>query len=240
MSELPPPPEDETSLGALMKRASSLALGLIVLARAALGRFGGAPASRGAAALILRRFILPAEATVRRAIVVLAATLPPLRQVARGGSKGQGKPPPPPLPGVPRPPVFCLSEPSARRSTAKAEAAAGVNEGPRISLLDWSASPPAPPLPSKKRPEADDAACCARLLRRLAALESAYEDPLRQARRYQRRQAAAGRRGALSKAPLSFSRIPGNTRHLHQAFRFILEDMNLAALEHLAPAPDSS
>ncbi|ABI75508.1 hypothetical protein HNE_0608 [Hyphomonas neptunium ATCC 15444] len=238
MSELPPPPEDETSPGALIRRASSLALGLIVLARAALARFDDASVPRRAAGLVLRKFILPAEAIVRRAILVLAATLPPVRPGAHAKPKGQGKPPPPPKSGAPRAPIFCLTEPLPRPAIRAAKAAPKVDEGPRISLLDWSA--PAPALPPKIRPKADEAVHCARLLRRLAALENAYADILGQARRYLRRRAAAARSGAPSKAPLSFSRIPGNTRHLLQEFRFVLEDMNLAASETLAPAPNSS
>ncbi|MFN3609570.1 MAG: hypothetical protein ACK4Y9_10940 [Hyphomonas sp.] len=240
MSEHPPPPEDETSLGALVRRVSSLALGFIVLARAALAKFGDAPAPRRAAGLVLRKFILPAEAIVRRAILVLAATLPPVRPGARSKPKGQGKPPPPPGSSAARPPVFCLTEPLPRTVARAAKAAAKVDEGPRISLVDWVTSAPAPALPPQTRPRADDAAYAARLLRRLAALENAYGDIFHQARRYLRRRAAAARSGAAPKPPLSFSRIPGNTRHLHQEFRFVLEDMNLAASETLAPALNSS
>ncbi|MFN4186106.1 MAG: hypothetical protein ACK4M6_15135 [Hyphomonas sp.] len=238
MSETDQPTEEGTGLGALMGRATSLALGLIVLARAALAKYGDAPAPRSAAELILRRFILPAESTVRRAILVLATTLPPFRPGARAKSGGQGKPPPPPPKGVPRPPVFRLTEPLPRPAVRAAKASAKGEEGPRISLLDFAPRPLAPA--PKIHPRADDSAHSARLLRRLAALENAYLDPIRQARRYLRRRAAAALSAAPVKAPLSFSRIPGNTRHLLQEFRYVLEDMNRAASETLAPALNSS
>lgn len=232
MSDTHQPTEERSSLAALMGRATSLALGLISLARAALVQFGPAPPPAAYTRLILRRYVVPAEATVRRAILVLAATLPLPVLRAAAASARPAKPPAPAQQAV-RYPVFCLTEaaPRPRRPRPAPEAAL-----PRILFLDT----PAAPGP-KPRPSADDvkAASQTRLLRRLFALERAYLYPEREARRYLRR---CARDAAKGRAPrrLAFTRIPGNTRHLYTPFRDVLEDMNLAAMETLAPAPNSS
>lgn len=246
MSQIPPQTENETSLAAVMSHASSLTLGLIVLARAALARFGGAPLPRGAARLILSKFIVPAEAAVRRAILVLASTLPaPAPRTAK--RPGSAPPPPPPSGQGSRPPVFSLSEPLPRPAAPKApkqapaQTKAQTQVWPRVSLLDFAA-PGAAPAPATPAQPTDDSAAHIeqRLLRRLAALESAYDDPIAQARRYLRRRAAAAAKGAGLKPPLSFKAIPGHTRHLPEAFRPVLAAVNTAAFNTLPPAPDSS
>ncbi|PKP82171.1 MAG: hypothetical protein CVT79_07735 [Alphaproteobacteria bacterium HGW-Alphaproteobacteria-18] len=234
MSETYQPTEDETGLGALMGRATSLALGLIALARAALAQFGAAPPPAAYTRLILRRYVVPAEATVRRAILVLAATLSlPVLRVAAASAR-PARPPAPAQPAA-RYPVFCLTEaaPRPRRPRPAPEAAL-----PRILFLDTLT--PAAPAP-KPRPPADEeeVASQTRLLRRLFALERAYLYPEREARRYLRRRA---RDGAKGRAPrrLAFARIPGNTRHLYAPFRDVLEDMNTAAEETLLERRDTS
>lgn len=236
MNETPPSPEDKSSLGALMGRATSLALGLISLAHAALARYRAAPPPLAVARLILRRFILPAESTVRRAILVLASTLPPLVRRAGAVSEGQGNRVPPPRNEAHRLPVFRLSE------TLPRPAARGGQDWPRISVLDCA--PPLAALPAQVNPETDEALIAARLfprlLRRLQALEIAYLDPIAQARRYLRRRAAENAGGKPARSPLCFASIPGDTCHLHQAFRIVLGHMNTAALHTLLPAPDSS
>lgn len=234
MSDTPPPPEDQSSLAALMGRAASLALGLISLARAALAQFGPAPPPAGYTRFILRRYVVPAEATVRRAILVLAATLP--LPVLRGAA-ASARPPGPAAPAPPatRYPVFCLTEaaPRARRPGPAPEAAL-----PRILFLDTPM--PAAPTP-KSRPLTDEVEAISetRLLRRLFALERAYLDPQREVRRYLRRRA---RDGAKGRAPrrLAFMRIPGNTRHLYAPFRDVLQAMNTAAQDTLLERSDTS
>lgn len=235
MSETYPQTEEAGGLGALMGRATSLALGLISLARAALAQFGAAPPSAAYARLILRRYVVPAEATVRRAILILASTLPLPVLRAGGPSRGASAPPrkPPHAPPASRYPVFCLTEaaPRARAPRLAPEAAL-----PSIRFLDV----PSPPTPAPRlRPSADEDAMTTRLQRRLFALERAYLDPEREARRYLRlrlRNAAKGR--ALRS--LSFARVPGNTRHLYAPFRDVLQAINTAAQDAGLPTPDSS
>lgn len=217
-----------------MGRATGLALGLISLARAALAQFGAAPAPAAYLRLVLRRYVVPAEATVRRAILILAARLP--LPVLRAGRVSGKAPPPrkPPhaSPGA-RPPVFCLTEAAPR---ARAPRPAPEAPLPSIRFLDV----PSPPAPAPgRRPSADEDAMTARLLRRLSALERAYLDPEREARRYLRRRLRDGARGRALRG-LSFARIPGNSRHLYAPFRDILHAINTAAQAAGLPISDSS
>ncbi|WP_157532582.1 hypothetical protein [Hyphomonas polymorpha] len=234
MSETDPQTEDETGVAALLRRATGLALGLMAMARAALAQFGAAPPPAAYTRLILRRFVVPAEATVRRAILLLAGTLPQPVLRPAASARPAPKAPPKAQPGI-RYPVFCLTEaePRARRPRPAPEAAL-----PRILFLDT----PTPSLPAPKpRPSADEieTASQTRLLRRLFALERAYLNPWREARRYLRRCARAEADG---RAPhrLAFTRIPGDTRHLYAPFRNVLQDMNLAAQDSLRWQTDTS
>lgn len=228
MNETYPPTEQASPLRVLIGRANSLILGMIVLARAALAGFGAAPAPRAAARLILRRFVLPAEAALRRAILMLAATLPPVILRPRMARAGKGAPPPPrPGAAVSRP-VFCLTEPRPRVRLPQAPL-------PRIRFLDV-----APPPSKAADPQAEDAAFAERLARRLLALEAAFENPQGEARRLLRRRAAEAAKGAPARARLSFFRIPGDTPGLHDTSRSILKELNqIASTVHL-PVPDSS
>lgn len=234
MSETDPQTEDETGVVALLHRATALALGLIAMARAALAQFGPAPPPAAYTRLILRRFVVPAEATVRRAILVLAGTLPLPVVRAASARRTAPKAPPKVQPGI-RYPVFCLTEPEprARRPRPAPEAAL-----PRIRFLD---TPTPAALAPRPRPSADEIETTSetRLLRRLFALERAYLSPWREARRYLRRCARDEARGRAPRR-LAFTRIPGNTRHLYAPFRNVLQDMNLAAQDSLRWRRDSS
>ena len=230
MSQTDPQTEEASPLRVLIGHATSLALGLIVLARAALAGFGDAPVPRAAARLILRRFILPAEATVRRAVLAIAATLPPVIVRPRGARAGKGRPPPPRPAGARGLPAFCLTEPQPRVRRPLAPL-------PRIRFLDV-ATPPAPV--KENRSPADDAAVSARLLRRLQALEIAWQRPYDQARRLLRRRAAEAAKGAPAKPLLSFFRIPGDTPGLDETSRGILKEMNQLAAAAQLLQPDSS
>ncbi|MBA4226392.1 MAG: hypothetical protein C0456_07140 [Hyphomonas sp.] len=234
MSETDPQTEDETGVVALLRRATGLALGLIAMARAALAQFGAAPPPAAYTRLILRRFVVPAEATVRRAILVLAGTLPLPAVRPASAARAAPKAPPRARPGI-RYPVFCLTEPAPRARRPRPAPEAPL---PRILFLDTPT--PAAPAP-KNRPATDEeeAASETRLLRRLFALERAYLNPWREARRYLRRCARDEARGRAPRR-LAFTRIPGNTRHLYAPFRDILQDMNLAAEDSLRWRRDTS
>jgi hypothetical protein len=106
---------------------------------------------------------------------------------------------------------------------------------PRIRFLDVA------PAPAKiADPQAEDAAFSRRLLRRLLALEAAFENPQVEARRLLRRDAARAAKGAPARAMLSFFRIPGDTPGLHDTSRSILKEVNQIASTAQLPQPDSS
>lgn len=234
MSETDPQAEDETGVVALLRRATGLALGLISMARAALAQFGPAPPPAAYTRLILRRFVVPAEATVRRAILVLAGTLPLPAVRAASAKRTAPKAPPKVQPDI-RYPVFCLTEPEPRGRRPRPAPEAAL---PRIRFLD---TPTPAALAPRPRPSADEieTASETRLLRRLFALERAYLSPWREARRYLRRCARDEARGRAPRR-LAFTRIPGNTRHLYAPFRDVLQDMNLAAQDSIRWRRDSS
>lgn len=234
MSETDPQTEDETGVVALLCRATGLALGLIAMARAALAQFGAAPPPAAYTRLILRRFVVPAEATVRRAILVLAGTLPLPAVRPASAKRAAPKALPPAKPGI-RYPVFCLTEPEPRARRPRPAPEAPL---PRILFLD-TPTPTAPAPKPRRSADEEGAASETRLLRRLFALERAYLSPWREARRYLRRCARAEARGRAPRR-LAFTRIPGNTRHLYAPFRDVLQDMNLAAQDSLRWRTDTS
>ena len=228
MSETYPQTEEASPLRVLIGHANSLILGMIVLARAALAGFGAAPVPRAAARLILRRFVLPAEAALRRLILMVAATFPPVILRPRMARVGKGAPPPPRPGAANSRPVFCLTEPQPRVRLPLAPL-------PRIRFLDVAQAPA-----KIADPQAEDAAFSGRLLRRLLALEAAFENPQGEARRLLRRDAARAAKGAPARAMLSFFRIPGDTPGLHDTSRSILKEVNQIASTAQLPQPDSS
>lgn len=223
---------EEDALSYLLGRARWFILDLINFIDTALARLPASP-PRQAIAYLTRRALLPAEAALRRAILLIASEMEmPAPRAPRAKLK---RPPAPPLrkegPAA-RAPVFCMSEPPPR--AAKTE---GFLPGadylpehllPRIRTLTddvlGAPSPPPQPVPAARDPGA-------RFFRRLAALRQAYDDPRREARRWLRRNAAPTSRPA----PISSEKIPGLRRALGADAQALLRELTETALRTLTP-----
>ena len=136
--------------------------------------------------------LFPAEAAVRRLIVVMARGLvvsPQARRPAPAGriassARGQGRV------------AFQLFDPRRNPSCHHRGFAAGARGNPGIRVIDVSFDPRIPLFrptqhiaPAAEGPERDHTVNAAPLCRRLAAIQAALEDLPRQARRYARWQA---------------------------------------------------
>lgn len=87
----------------------------------------------------------------------------------------------------------------------------------------------APPAQAKPAPPPRDSA--AGFLRRLEALRSAYDDPVREARRWLRRKAAPGPRPPT----ISAGKIPGARRALGATANSLLRELTDAARRTFTP-----
>lgn len=243
MSQIHPPADREAGTVLLLEDGHELIADLIAAARALISaeRAGGLIAR--SLAMILSKCVAPAEATLRRMILLIAATLAPPKAAAQhrksAGRAGQA-PPPAASDTPPRRPVFRLTEPLPRQKTDYIP----EHLRPRIRLLDdavLAAPPPAPvPVPAPRR-RASPEKLLARIEHRLAALEAAFADPAREARRWLRRQSRQQADKTPRKPPLAFRRIPGDGPHLNPVARGLLHDLNAAAFNSLAaPAADTS
>lgn len=234
MDSAPQPTEDTESLAGtldeLLDRARHFILDLIVFIDARLAQLGNAPMSARLVRLLTRRALLPAEAALRRAIILIAATLP-----APGPSKTSTKPPSSShsrQPAAPaRAPVFCMSEPQPRAGLRPA--ARNLPETlpehllPRLTLLTEAALCTRSPAPAPAPRPSDPAAS---FHRRLTALCIAFQDPFREARRWRRHQAAR-RPGA--RPPLA-PKIPGARKSLGETRLNLLRELTTSAEAALA------
>jgi hypothetical protein len=189
---------------------------------------------------ILAGYLLPAEAALRRMIHILAAAipekpgraarLPRSRQLARKdialrfpGQGPEGTEGGNPKRRACRTPLFRLTEPQPHPPTDQRRPA---GPGPRISIPGLTPRP-APPPPRQPRRPPDPIDLEARLLRRLDALRAAFHDPIRAARRLQRRLKARPPTGPLI-APVN---IPGfRSDPLADIGRALLRRLTFAAL----------
>ena len=219
----------EDALSYLLGRARWFILNLIDFMDTALARQPASP-SRQVVAYLTRRALLPAEAALRRAILLIASEME--LPVPRAPQAKSTRPAAPLLrkeASGARAPVFRMNEPPPR--AAKTEGAppkAGYlpeHLFPRIrTLTDDVLSAPPPPLPA---PAARDPG--ARFFRRLAALRQAYDDPRREARRWLRRNAAPAQR------PAPVISGPGTRRALGPDAQALLRELTEAALRTLTP-----
>lgn len=195
--------------GALLGEAQHLLVWLIDTLLGLL-REGGAQPGPKLLRHCLREYLAPAEAVLRRALRLLADGLAPLPLRTRS------TPAKPPhianeRAANPRRPVFRLNEPAPRK------AAAPLSRRPQISVAGEAPPPPA------RTP--DPAAFRARFLRRLGALEAAFADPMRYARRLLRQRSPA------RKLTLAYVRIPGAAaKCLAEEGRNLLRRLNDAAM----------
>lgn len=106
------PADDLDILDDLLGRTRYFILGLIGFIDTALERLGNTPLNARAVRYLMRRALLPAEAALRRAILLIATTLPPpaparapSRTIRQPAAAATGKP------AAPRAPLFRMSEP---------------------------------------------------------------------------------------------------------------------------------
>lgn len=219
MSQSPPPPEDDIPHGALIDEGARLVRWLITEMHVLLAGLAGQRPAVAFLRDLARHYLAPAEAVLRRAIHLLANALP--APVARAKAQSPARPRTDDAaqrrPAKPRTPSFRLTEPLPRpRADYLPEALR-----PRISVPGLTPDPPARAAPSKP----DPARLEARLLRRLAALEAAWDNPAAAARRLQRQRA----RQPAARPRLSFVKIPGlKARPLADLGERILRDLNTA------------
>ena len=218
------PADDLDILNDLLGRARYFILGLIGFIDTALERLGNTPLNAPVVRYLMRRALLPAEAALRRAILLIATTLPPLPPApARAPSKGArqlasvtGKP------AAPRAPLFRMSEPQPRPTHYRKTDYLSEDLMPRITLLTESVlrarpAPAQPPLPH------DPAAA---FYRRFEALRAAYDDPAPYARRWLRRRARSAADAARALAPV---KIPGTRKPLGDNTISLLKELTHAA-----------
>lgn len=221
----------EDALNYLLGRARLFILDLINFIDTALARLPASP-PRQAIAYLTRRALLPAEAALRRAILLIASELDmpvPRAPVAISASRLAARPPGRQAPAACAP-IFRMSEPPPR--AAEADGVPPTAEYlpehllPRIRTLtdEVLSAPPPPPLPA---PVVRDPG--ARFFRRFAALRQAYEDPVREARRWLRRQGAPH----AARAPIASGKIPGARRALGADAQALLRELTEAALRTL-------
>ncbi|MBY9068297.1 hypothetical protein K1X12_15455 [Hyphomonas sp. WL0036] len=227
------PADDYTELDYLLGRAFYLVMDLIELVTGALTRLGAAPMGAALRRHLIAHAVVPAEAAMRRAILLIAGTLPvPAAPAPASGPKPKAAPT-----GEmretsgPRAPVFSMFEPQP--SAAKNPGTDYLLEHllPRVTALVDSVLYARPDAPKASAQAADP---MARFLRRFEALQAALDCPLREARRWVRRQARLTAAAAPPRSPLSPRRIPGDRPSLNHHARSLLNELNEAANEVLA------
>ena len=218
-------PTDDTpeydATGALLERARLFILDMVAFIDGIFGRLGDIPLSAKLARHLTRHALVPAEAALRRAILILAADLPvpvledrpraaPDAPAPRAASPERGS--------RLRPPRFNMNEPPPR----KAKDAAPDPETdyltedqiPRILVLTddilAARSTPPPPAPPPRDPSAS-------FRRRFAALQAALGDPRGEAERWARRRLRAmACPGAVQRSlpvPLALPRLAKGVKH---------------------------
>lgn len=224
-SAAPSPPD----IDPLVHKAAHLALWLAAelrgLLAAAPGKVFGLPFLRH----VLRDYLVPAEAALRRAVHLMAAGMAPLRAPPR-----RFRPLPRAIPVLypvrraPRPPVFRLTE----RVPAPPTDHISERLRPRIRVIG-PPSPPPPPARAARVPVPFED----RLRRRAAAFHAAMKNPAAEARRLLRLRA----RLAAPRPLLHFAKIPGyRARPLNDEARSTLYEANTELLTHHQQRPNTS
>lgn len=179
---------------------------------------------------IAQAVLLPAEAALRRLIHLIAGSLAPLPATfsgpaCTGGAPGYQTAADPKS----RTPLFRLTEPLPR------DAAKPAQPGPHIRSFDTPAE--AQPETRIQRAPADPSAYEANLQRRFAALQAAFADPVRAARRLQR----LAERLAPAAPVLSLEDIPGLASDvITDENRDTLQRLNLAVTRQRAERLNTS
>lgn len=223
MTETAPPPEDTR----LIDEGGHLSQWLIAQVIAFLAPEPGKELALPFLRWLMRHYIVPAEAVLRRTIHLIAAALPPLvaAPVRASTAPRRAVPPAPSAPS--RTPRFRLTEPPPRPTTDRLP----LHLRPRISIAGLS--PPPAPRPANRASAADYEA---RLRRRLDALTAAWKAPDAEARRLQRLRA----RGQLKSPALSFLKVPGGAaKGVNDIAARVLGELNQAVFNAAASANTS-
>jgi hypothetical protein len=204
MDTAPQPTDEDLALDALLERARVFILDLMIFLEGIFDRLGSVPLSTRLAHRLTRDALIPAETALRRAILILAASLP-VPVIAVRAAKGPAKPrAAAPKPAHSRPPRFSMNEPAPRDRTHAADHSdtdyMAEDQLPRILALTDAilfAPPAPPPKPAPARPDAATIFC-----RRFAALQAAYQDANGEAERWARRRVRAASRPGANPRPL--------------------------------------
>lgn len=226
MENTAPQPTDDP-VHALLEQARQFILGMVAFIDGVFSRLGDAPLSAGLARHLTRHALMPAEAALRRAILIIAASLPvpALRAVKSRAAPDTARPRAPAA--SPRPsarPRFNMNELPPRVRDGAADHPEtdylAEDEISRITVFADAVmhAPPPPPLPAPAPPR-DPAAS---FHRRFAALQAALNDARGEAERWARRRIRKmARPGAVQRplpVPLSLPRlgksIEDDTRNL--------------------------
>lgn len=255
MDHSPRPLKHKTAHDGLISRARRFALSLVekIEDRLPAGEDAVIPASL--VRMLMQSWLVPAEAAMRRAILLIAAAMPFVPQAPQPASAPAPSPAPQTLPRKAaesgarpssRTPIFNMKEPRPGLMAGAAE-----ESRLRASLLQAAAAmdrpcPPLAPLPPVRSPAEEAARLQARLqegfLTRLDALAFAMGNPEREAERwlrrqereaYQRRQEGAPTAPELS--PVSLRKPSGIARNADPEFISLLIELN-AAVVPLFPA----
>lgn len=234
------PTDDDDALNALVEQARLFILDMILFIDGVFKRLNGLAPSPKLARTLMRHALIPAEAALRRAILILAADLPePVIALRPRPFADPARPQPGPAAPSgrdPRPPVFNMCEPQPRPKHDPAPDYLPEHLRPRITLLTdavLSAAPPpdlAPVIPSTAPPR--DIALL--FSRRFIALHTAFGDVHAQAARWRRRHAARLIRSQSAcapapKPPLSPRTLPGLRKSLSDDRKALLRDLTAAA-----------
>ena len=243
-------PQDQTTLDDLLGRTRMFVLSVANAIEDHLPADDTQSLPAALIRLLMRRFLIPAEAAMRRAILLIAATRAFLPAPAARPSK---EPPKPALqqegPSAPseRAPTFNMNEPRPRPKTG----AIPQDQLPRITVLDDAALtvPGAPPKALRPAPSAApsaaeaEAALTRRFFRRLDALSSVIGNPGPTADRWLKsvaRKAARQPKAITAPPPLAFHKIPGQTKAAGAEAISLLNELNAAVLALLPSAPNTS
>ncbi|MBA4226878.1 MAG: hypothetical protein C0456_09630 [Hyphomonas sp.] len=241
MDHSPRPLDHKTAHDGLISRARSFVLSVVMEIEGRLPAGEGAIIPATLIRTLMQRWLIPAEAAMRRAILLIAAALPRAPQAAPAPPSAPPKTAPRKAPEggpgkSPRTPVFSMKEPQGR---SKAEDSA--EDRLRRSLLLAAAMerpcPPLAPLRPLRSPAEEAARLQERFLSRLDALAFAMGNPEREAERFLRRQEKdaekrrqAGAPPAPLAPPVSLRRPPGTGTETDPQFISLLMDLNAAVL----------
>lgn len=241
-------PQDQTALDDLLGRTRMFLLWVADTIEGYLPADDTQSLPAALIGLLTRRFLVPAEAALRRAILLIAATraLPAAPAPAARPSKEPAKPArkegSPSAPST-RPPAFNMNEPRARAKTG----AISQDQLPRITVLDDAARAAPAALPAALRPAPSpaeaEATLTRRFFRRLDALSATIGNPGPAADRWLKsvaRKAARQPEAITTPPPLAFHKIPGQTKAAGAEAISLLNELNAAVLALLPRAPNTS